>query len=91
MKQVPTKIYDFKSVAIVDVDDSSTKHDVSKIVGNVLYGSTPDIAAMDKAREIYHKGKTELTQEEAKYYLNLIMESHAITAPLKVALQEVLK
>lgn len=92
MKKEETKknIYDFTKIAVEDVEGNTDSLDISKIVGNVLYSSTPDIGAMDKAREIYHKGKTELSSEEAGYYLKLIMDSPAIVGPLKVALNNLL-
>ncbi|MCD7849246.1 MAG: hypothetical protein LUH63_05620 [Parabacteroides sp.] len=46
--------------------------------------------AMDKARIIYHKGKVELSKKEANYYLNLLLETPAASAPLKVAMQDFL-
>lgn len=85
------KVYDFTKVEVIEVDQTTTIANISKIVGNVLYCSTPDIAAMDKAREIYHKGKAELSPKEAAYYLDIIMNSPAIVAPFKLALQNLLK
>lgn len=90
-EDVKSKIYDFTKVLIEDVEGNKDALDLSKIVGNVLYSSTPDIGAMDKAREIYHKGKTELTNHEAAYYLNLIKESPAIVGPFKIGLEGLLK
>lgn len=85
------KVYDFTKVQVIEVDKTITVANISKIVGNVLYCSTPDIAAMDKAREIYHKGKAELSPKEAAYYLEIIMNSPAIVGPFKIALQNLLK
>lgn len=93
MKKEESKnqIYDFEKVLVEDVEEKKSPIDLSKIVGNVLYSSTPDIGAMEKAREIYFKKKVELSPQEASYYLNLIMESPAIVAPFKIGLEEVLK
>lgn len=91
MKQNQNKVYDFTAVLVAEVDKTVAPHDMSKLVGNVLYSTTPDIAAMDKARVIYEKGKVELSEDEARYYLSLLMDSRIISAPLKIALQTILK
>lgn len=86
-----SKIFDFTKVKVENIEREIETVDVSKIIGNILYNSTPDIMAMDKAREIYHKGKADLSKKEATYYLNLLMESPAASAPLKVAMQDFFK
>lgn len=85
-----SKVFDFTKIKIENIEGGTDVVDVSQIVGNILFNSTPDIMAMDKARTIYHKGKVELSKKEANYYLNLLMDSPAAMGPLKVAMQDFL-
>lgn len=85
-----SKVFDFTKIKIENIEGGTDIVDVSQIVGNILFNSTPDIMAMDKARTIYHKGKVELSKKEANYYLNLLMESPAAMGPLKIAMQDFL-
>lgn len=88
-KECETKIFDFTNVTIQNIKGDNETHDISQLIGNVLYNSCPDIGAMDSAREIYHKGKTQLSKQEAQYFARIIMESPALAAPLKIAVQNI--
>lgn len=91
IKDVPeSKVFDFTKIKIENIEGGADVVDVSQIVGNILFNSTPDIMAMDKAKTIYHKGKVELSKKEANYYLNLLLESPAAMGPLKIAMQDFL-
>ncbi|MDH6357246.1 hypothetical protein [Parabacteroides sp. PF5-9] len=84
-------IYDFTKLKVENVNGETEALDVARIVGNIYYNNTPDIGQMDKAREIFHKGKTELTPEECQYFERAILQSEMLPAPIKVAIQKMFK
>lgn len=85
-KITETKIFDFTKIKVLDIKNETQIMDVSKLLGNIIYNTTPDIAAMDHGRTIFHTGKTELTRNEMNYFQSLLQESKAVPAPLKEAL-----
>lgn len=85
-KITDTKVFDFTKVKVLNINNEVETMNVSKLLGNIIYNTTPDIAAMDHGREIFHTGKTELTRNEMNYFQSLLQESKAVPAPLKEAL-----
>ncbi|WP_289007233.1 hypothetical protein [uncultured Parabacteroides sp.] len=91
VKVPETKVFDFRKIPVLNIRDEVESIDVHEHLGNVIYNTTSDIGAADKGREMFHKGKVELTQREANYFSDLFWNSSAIAAPLKTALKEFLK
>lgn len=86
-----TKVFDFTKMKVLNIMDEVETVDYSKTLGNIIYNTTPDLGALDKAREIFHTGKTELTLMEMNYFQSLFQESIAVPAALKITLQDFLK
>lgn len=84
-------IYDFTKVTVENVIGETEELDIARIVGNIYYNNTPDIGQMDKAREIFHKGKTEFTPDECRYFERIMVSCETLPAPIKVAIQEMFK
>lgn len=90
-QKTETKVFDFTKLEVLNIKDEIEIVDYSEYLGNVIYNTTPDIGAMDKAREIFHTGKTELTLMEMTYFQSLFQESKAVPAALKLTLKNFLK
>ena len=86
-----TKVFDFTKLEVLNIRNEVETVDYSEYLGNVIYNTTPDLGALDKAREIFHTGKTELTLMEMNYFQSLFQESKAVPAALKITLQDFLK
>lgn len=81
------RVYDFTKIPLKNIIDKEEEQDLSKVVGNCYYNSTADIGQMDKAREIYHKGKTEFTEEERSLFEQHILKSE-LPGVIKLGIQE---
>lgn len=66
-----TKVFDFTKLEVLNIRNEVETVDYSEYLGNVIYNTTPDLGALDKAREIFHTGKTELTLMEMNYFQSL--------------------
>ncbi len=73
----------FKNIKTQDIEGKEQMLDISKDLGNTIYGETMDIGELELARKIYLQGKVELTTEEVdivkkfieKYYKAFIKEA----------------
>lgn len=83
-------VYDFTKVTHKNIMDQTEDLDLSKIVANLYYNITPDIGQMDKAREIFHTGKTEFTKDECRLFERAIVSSE-LPAVVKEAIQNMFK
>lgn len=70
---------DFRKLVVVDLDGNPVTNgeekgffDISKNLGNQIYSKTADIGELDLAREIYHNGEVEVTEQYASALLNYI-------------------
>lgn len=70
---------DFRKLVVLDLDGnpvtSGTEQgffDISKNLGNHIYSKTADIGELDLAREIYHKGEVEVTEQHAAALIGYI-------------------
>lgn len=89
-KSSDSAVYDFTKVMHKNIIDKTDQLDISKIVGNLYYNTTPDIGQMDKAREIYWKGKTEFTKDECRLFEQVILSSE-LPAVIKEAVKKMFK
>lgn len=87
-----SKVYKFKEVKVMNIaeEDEPEIIDVSRVIGNVFYNRTSDIEMIDKAREIYYKGETTFNEDEAKHFLDVIMNTPLIVAPVKLAIRDLI-
>jgi len=85
-----TKNYNFKTVSVKNIVEECGPDimDVSTVIGNVFYNQTNDIKMIDKAKEIYYKGETTFDENEVRHFLDVILNSPLIIAPVKVAIKE---
>jgi hypothetical protein len=84
------KLYDFTKVRIEVEIDVFQEIDASKQIGNIIHQNTTDIGIDDIAREIYHKGEVELSEQEAQQIKQILLESPIIVGA-KRALQKLLE
>ena len=77
------KIYDFTKVRIEVEIDVFQEVDAAKQIGNVIHQNTTDIGIDDIAREIYHKGKVELSKQEAQQIKQILLEAPIIVGAKK--------
>lgn len=86
------KVYRFKELKVMNISEEIDPEiiDVSKVIGNVFYNRTSDIAMLDKAREIYYKGETTFDEDESKHFLDVIMNTPLIVAPVKLAIRDLI-
>ena len=84
------KLIDFTNLEIENVDGSINKSDVSKIVGNYIYRTTPDLGMLDVAQRIYHDGCVEIDEEVAEKLRETLVKNNYFIACCKVALNKVL-
>lgn len=84
-----SKIYRFKELPVMNIADGSEPEiiDVSTVIGNVFYNQTNDIKMIDKAKEIYYSGETTFNENEAKHFLDVIINTPLIVAPVKLAIK----
>jgi hypothetical protein len=56
----------FKSVKTQDIEGKEQMLDISKDLGNTIYGETMDIGEVELARRIYLEGEIELSEGEVE-------------------------
>lgn len=85
-----SKVYRFKELPVMNIVAESEPEiiDVSTVIGNVFYNQTNDIKMIDKAKEIYYKGETTFNDNEVKHFLDVIMNTPLIVAPVKLAIKD---
>lgn len=66
---------DFKSIEIENLDGSKESLDISKELGNAIFRKTQDLGELELAREIYRKGKVDLTTEQAQAVRNYVEDT----------------
>lgn len=74
---------DFRKIQIKGIDGKIIEKDLSKELGNTIFGKTVDIGELDLARDIYHKGEIEVDKKNAEiikhyveqYFLAFIKET----------------
>ena len=84
------KKYNFKNVLVEVEFDSFKEMNVAKVVANAVHSNTDDIGIDDKARELYHNGIIELSDEMARVFLAIILQTNLLAA-LKLALRKMLQ
>lgn len=82
------RLIDFTKVKLSDLEGKEQVTDVSKVVANQIYAVTPDIGMMELSRIIYREGKAEMTEDEIRYFENVIMGTDKLVAFLKEALRD---
>lgn len=55
---------DFRNLPVRDIEGNLSPRDISKELGNYIYGETSDLGELDIAMRIYKEGCIELTNEE---------------------------
>ena len=81
---------DFTKIRVISVDDTSEVLDLSKIVGNCVYRTTPDIGMADLARTVYHDGVADMTSAEINYFQQIIYSSSYVLAAFKKPISQLL-
>lgn len=85
------KIYDF-TTALVEVEfDKYEKVNISKMLANTIHQGTADIGVDDVAREIYHNGKVEITDDSIRKQIIVIVLNSLLIAPVKQAVRKMLE
>lgn len=56
---------DFRKIEVKGIDGVVTPFDLSKELGNDIYGKTADIGELELARELYLKGEIEVDAAKA--------------------------
>lgn len=86
----------FRKLKVLDFDGNPVTNgtepgffDISKSLGNQIYGKTADIGELDLAREIYHSGEVEVTEQHAGVLLEYIRTG--FLAAVQVAICPVLE
>ena len=78
---------DLTKVEIKDLDGKKIeKHDIHKIVANLMYQSTKNLDMVELAREINQGKEVELKKDELEELKTLITQTQAIAAFAKKAL-----
>jgi len=56
----------FRNIKALDVEGKEQMLDISKDLGNTIYGETMDIGEVELARRIYLEGELELSEGEVE-------------------------
>ena len=67
---------DFTAVPVEEEIDAFIEVDYSKSIGNYIHKMAEDIGMDDLAREIYHKGKAGMTDEQAEQVTAMIRQTN---------------
>lgn len=63
-KNIIMKI-DFRKIQVQDIEGNNSTLDVSKELGNAIYGKTADIGELELARDIYKNGEVDVDAANA--------------------------
>lgn len=56
---------DFRRIQVKDIEGNNSTLDVSKELGNAIYGKTADIGELELARDMYKNGEIDVDAENA--------------------------
>lgn len=79
---------DFRNLPVRDIEGNLSPRDISKELGNYIYGETSDLGELDLAQRIYKEGHVELTPEEVETVRRYIEKGYK--AFIKRAFNEVI-
>lgn len=63
----------FRNIKTLDIEGKEQTLDISKELGNTIYGETMDIGEVELARRIYLEGELDLSEEEVEI-IKMFME-----------------
>lgn len=75
MKEEKKLVLNLQKVSIETEIDKFEQKDLSKVCGNMVFQVAGDIGLEEKARELYHKGKVELTESMMKMCRGIVEHS----------------
>ena len=65
---------DFRNIQVKDIEGNNSTLDVSKELGNTIYGKTADIGELELARDIYKNGKVDVDATNAAIIVKYVRE-----------------
>ena len=65
---------DFRNIQVKDIEGNNSTLDVSKELGNTIYGKTADIGELELARDIYKNGKVDVDAANAAIIVKYVRE-----------------
>lgn len=65
---------DFRNIKVKDIEGNNSTLDVSKELGNAIYGKTADIGELELARDIYKNGEVDVEATTAAIIVKYVRE-----------------
>lgn len=65
---------DFRKIQVQDIEGNNSTLDVSKELGNAIYGKTADIGELELARDIYKNGEVNVEATTAAIIVKYVRE-----------------
>lgn len=65
---------DFRNIQVKDIEGTIIPLDVSKELGNAIYGKTADIGELELARDIYKNGEVDVDAANAAIIAKYVRE-----------------
>ena len=65
---------DFRNIKVKDIEGNNSTLDVSKELGNAIYGKTADIGELELARDIYKNGEIDVEATTAAILVKYVRE-----------------
>ncbi|WP_196213008.1 hypothetical protein [Bacteroides cellulosilyticus] len=65
---------DFRNIKVKDIEGNNSTLDVSKELGNAIYGKTADIGELELARDIYKNGEIDVEATTAAIIVKYVRE-----------------
>lgn len=82
-------VLDLQHVKVEQEIDKFKEMDLSKVIGNTVHQMAGDIGLDDKARELYHNGKVEVTVEMRNMIKGLVANSDLVFFIKKAVIDEI--
>ena len=82
-------VLDLQHVKVEQEIDKFVEMDLSKLIGNEVHQRAGDIGLDDKARELYHNGKVELTEEMRNMIKGIVANSDLVFYIKKAVIEEI--
>lgn len=89
MKEDKKIVLDLQHVKVEQEIDKFVEMDLSKLIGNTVHQRAGDIGLDDKARELYHNGKVELTEEMRNMIKGIVANSDLVFFIKKAVIEEI--
>lgn len=65
---------DFRNIKVKNIEGNNSTLDVSKELGNAIYGKTADIGELELARDIYKNGEIDVEATTAAIIVKYVRE-----------------